>query len=72
MIKMDNMKFFLFVKETSNDCMVYKNERAKLYLPFTWKSSGWMLVEARLRLYSGIKILQHQQTLNYFVKTYRQ
>lgn len=37
MIKMDNMKYFLFVKEVCNDYMIYKNERAKLYLPLNWK-----------------------------------
>lgn len=37
MIKMDNMKYFLFVKEARNDYMIYKNERAKLYLPLNWK-----------------------------------
>lgn len=72
MIKMDNMKYFLFVKEARNDYMIYKNERAKLYLPLNWKQSDWSLVENRLRLYSGIKIVHHRKKLKYFVKTCRE
>jgi hypothetical protein len=52
--------------------MIYKNEKAKLYLPLNWKELQWTLVKSRLRVYAGIKIVHRQQGLNYFVKSYRE
>ena len=72
LIKMSQNKYHLFAKEIHKGFMIYKNDIAKLYLPLDWKESSWRLINTRLRIYAGIKILNQKQGQNFFIKSYRE